>query len=582
MYNDSLSLGNSSGKFAKKFTQNKANFSKHIRVEGYNKDITETYYWFFNFAYYTGKGYVTLKLEDYHHFSENSQFGTGYRQVKGNSIQVFQQNINQLIQLIKVHLMPLLKEVRQADFYHKWISKITENDEKYWALKNKGVSNDNVELKKYKSERDEAISHLKDKWVTEIDGGKLWALNRSATEQGLDYALLPQLFFGTSLEDPLQRKKSLKEQLDEDIYSIDITRDAKEQAAKFMYRYYTWLPSAIKDTQVTFKLKIAALKNIYTQIQMTINFMRPLLMEIARKSEGFESSSFYRGFEMEHPDFVNLLDSSYSYVRTLGMRDYGLKERGQEWIIEDLEFNKYGLFIKPTKNPTILDGPMKGKSGFIIDEKDGKYFFVPASNKNISNDDYKKAKDKAIWIEKEHLKKFPIIELEFAQRRRTELKETPQGMQPTPFMKNKIDFKGYGWNIVEIASYRAKIKDTNLELLETFIDEIKVIREDLEYYVNYFENGSDEIERKEEKKESKNQDEKKADYTMLIGPFQGMYELIRPLIPGFEFSKKSNEIKNKKAGSKLDSIHTKVYISAIEDSWKLYSIYKKTHGLIQY
>ena len=45
------------------------------------------------------------------------------------------------------------------------------------------------------------LNAIKEKWVNEIDGGKLWQHQRSATEQGLDYALLPQMFFGINLDD---------------------------------------------------------------------------------------------------------------------------------------------------------------------------------------------------------------------------------------------------------------------------------------------------------------------------------------------------------------------------------------------
>ena len=66
------------------------NLSKSImdlecNFEGYNEDILESYYWHLHFAYFTGKRYKGLKLEDYHYFSENSQYGANLRQIKGGS-----------------------------------------------------------------------------------------------------------------------------------------------------------------------------------------------------------------------------------------------------------------------------------------------------------------------------------------------------------------------------------------------------------------------------------------------------------------------------------------------------------------
>ena len=77
----------------------------------------------------------------------------------------------------------------------------------------------------------------------------------SLKQQGLDFAMLPQLFLGINLDDPLQREKTIKEQLDEDIYPLDVSYLAKEQVARFMYKFYNWLPTALKDVELTFKLK---------------------------------------------------------------------------------------------------------------------------------------------------------------------------------------------------------------------------------------------------------------------------------------------------------------------------------------
>jgi hypothetical protein len=47
----------------------------YIDFRGFNEDIVESYYWHINFAYFIGKGYQAVKLEDHHYFSENSQYG---------------------------------------------------------------------------------------------------------------------------------------------------------------------------------------------------------------------------------------------------------------------------------------------------------------------------------------------------------------------------------------------------------------------------------------------------------------------------------------------------------------------------
>ena len=289
---------------------------KELQFHGHNKDLVEPYYWNINFPYYTGKGYVPIKIEDHHYFSENSQFGGQIRQVKGGSIRAFQENLQQLIQLIKVHMMPLLKEVKQTEEYKIMIDTIVNNDAIYQKGLEEKKTKEDPDIKKAIEERDEAILHLKDKWVTEVDGGRMYQLGRSQAEQGFDMVLLPQLFFGTKLDNPLNllhgKGMTLKEQLDEYIYKVDITQDAINQVARFQYRFYSWLPTVVREVTTEFRIKIASLKQFYSQLQMYIKFMKPLLLEVARKSEGLEKTSMYYNFEEHNPDFWNLLDSSYS------------------------------------------------------------------------------------------------------------------------------------------------------------------------------------------------------------------------------------------------------------------------------
>jgi hypothetical protein len=367
----------------------------------------------------------------------------------------------------------------------------------------------------------------------------------------------------------------LKEQLDGDIYTIDISKDAKETTARMMYRFYNWLPSAIKDTQTTFRIKVSSLKQMYSTIQMHINFMKPLLMEISKKTEGVNFENIYKGFESEHPDLVSLFDSSFWYVKTLGIKGF---ERG-EYKFDELEFTKYGLFIQRGKD--IIDGKYKGKSGFIAGEENGKYIFYPSDKKDITKEEFNKIKKQL--IEKDDLVKFSCIQLEFNQIRRTEVIQSQQGPQQVPYMKNTIKFKGYAWNMFEIASYRQEIRNKNLELIEGFVSELSEIREDLLYYANYFEGEDGVGEEKDSRannKKNKNQsdDEDEFDSTIFLGPFKGIYEIFKPLIPRVKLPEKEKV----KISSSENFKHKKTRLNSIDDTWKLYSIYKKTHGYMQY
>ena len=230
---------------AKKITYSQTTFEKKFNYSGYNLDIAQAYHFHLNFRYLVLSGFSSIKLEDYHYFSENNNFGANQRQARGGAVRAFQENLNQVVQLIKIHLIPLLKEVKQTEFYKDWIDKISDNDEIVQKLLEKKVGNENEELKKARNERNEAILHIKDRWVSEIDQGKIWQMQKTSQERGLDYVLLPQLFFGINLDDPFAKKHTIKEQLDADVYPVDITTEAKQQVARFIYRFHSWLPTAV-------------------------------------------------------------------------------------------------------------------------------------------------------------------------------------------------------------------------------------------------------------------------------------------------------------------------------------------------
>lgn len=553
MQKDILGFENNKDKISKLAKISDSIIQLELGFDGINQDITEVYFWHLNFPYYTGKGYTTLKLEDHQYFSESSQFGQNFRQVKGGSIRAFQENLQQLVQILKVHLIPLLKEIKESDFYKSWFDKITDNDNLIFTEKKKSKS-DFEKIKKWKKERDEAILHIKDKWVNETDGGNLWRVQKSSQEQGLDFTLTPTLFFGINLPDPFEKIETLKEQLDKYIYSVTISREARNMVAKFAYRFYTWLPTAIRDIQTTYNLKISAAKQFYMQMQMYINFMKPLLIEISKKTESFNIENLYADFETENPNIINLFDCSYSYIKTIGIRKF---ER-DGYKISDLEFLEFGFFIP--KNANFLK-----KEGYIISEDKSNYDFIECK-KDISKSEFMKLEP--IKISKDKLKKFSIMEFNFTQKRRNQNVQTPQGNQMNPYNINRIQYNGYIWNLFEIASYRKKLKVNDLELLESFITELKFVKKDIEKYIINVKSKnipSSEIEKSNQEKK---------DYPLLLGPFKGFYELFSPIV-AFSINKQK-KVTSKKNDFRDDKIQI------ITDIWKVYTVNKKAHRYMQY
>ena len=118
--------------------------------------------------------------------------------------------------------------------------------------------------------------------------------------------------------------------------------------------------------------------------------------------------------------------------------------------------------------------------------------------------------------------------MDFSQKRQTFFQKETQA----PFMLNEILYKGFVWNIVEIASFREQLKIYDLDLLESFIDEISSIKEDLLYYVNNLhKNKKSENQTQKEISHQKNKqkflnknpwgaDEKQAEHNIVINKLE--------------------------------------------------------------
>lgn len=545
-----------------------------LQFGGINKEIAPAYFWMTEFRNYTNKGFKFIKIEDVHHFSETSQFGANIRQIRGGGIRAFQENLNQIIQLIKVHLMPLLKEIKQAHMYKVWFDRILENDEYLFEELEKSESKKDKELiRKYRNERNEAINHLKDKWVSEVDGGKIWQLSRSTQEQGLDMTLLPQLFFGTYLDDPFERKKTLKEQLDDSTYQVDITHDAKVQVARFQYRFYTWLPTAIKDTQTTFNIKLASLRQFYAQIEMHMQFMKPLLQEIIRKGETMHHGNFFSGFGDEDPNMVKLFDTSVTNIRVIGPQ--GIVNG---FSLNDLEFTKYGFYIPKS---ALLGKNKEDDPNYIVTDFDSKGEIYHVREFKGSKEELEKIsklefdKLKETTLEYKYLKPYATPELTFRQERRSEIVQTPQGAQQVPFMVNDVEIKGYIWNFIEIAAYRQKVRSQDIQILESFIQELGAVKDELLAYLNYQEGDPIEqfgIDFSAYKRKSQDKKiDKKESNKVYIPIFDDIINIVK------KSNKNSSSIDGEYKNAK-----EKCENQIIEENWKVYNIYKKINGFIAY
>ncbi len=520
-----------------------------ITFEGFNTDITEPYYWHLQFPLLVNVGYKMLKVEDDHYFSENNKFGVEYRQIKGGAIQAFQNNLTKLIELLKFNLLPALEEVKLAELYYNWFKEIEE------TTKELANEKDEEKRKELIRRRNEAILHLKSKWVTEVDGGRLFEIAKRSEEGGRDFVLVPELFFGTYLEKPLDTK-TIAKQLEEIIMPIEPTEETKRVAKDFLYRFHMWLPSALKETKVTFSLRKNVVRQLYSQVQLMLHFMKPLLKEIAKKQEKLGKENFYEAMDDLDPFLTSILDSSYTHIKLLLIRERNI-------TLDDLKINDSKFKVK--KN-WIERGKAKGKEGIIKGIKEDKYIFI------------EKGSNEEILIERTDLKKYPCMVIDFSQKRYTQIIDTPQGKSLAPYNSNTIEYRGYSWDLYECALFIKSLQLEEIELLEQFAGDLSILKEDLMRYGAEVGKIPEYFEEKPEKPKEKKEKTKKKEENPLLLPFKALYEMF--FIPKniIEILKISKPQQIKEDLSSID--HAKVRV--LEEMWKTYTTFKKSHGFMQY
>ncbi len=549
----------------KKFVCHKLsdNISEHkLNFEGYNTDLSEPYFWHLQFPLLVNTGHKMFKVEETQYFSESSQFGREFRASKGQAIAYFQQNLEKFIQLVKGPIMQAIEELKLAEWYKKWFDEIEETTKK---LK---IEKDEKKIKELKERRDQAIITIKDKWATEVDGGKIFTISKSGEEKGLDFVTLDNLFFGVDIEDPLDTK-TVSEQLERLTVGIQTTETTLRVLKGFLYRFYMWLPTAIKQTKMTYSIRKNSLKQLYSNYQLYMKFLKPLLLEIKKKQEYLDKENFYNSIEELDPFITNLIDTSQSHIKLLLIRYRKINPKR-------LRFTKKGFEVK---KGDIEAGEMKGKEGFIVGSEDGE-------NKEILYKFKEKGKDEIVKINSKDLKKYPCMVIGFTQKRYSRVLKSPQGDYLTPYNINQIHYRSYAWDLYECASFIQKLKIEEVELIENYVQDVKLIKEDLINYISEFEEDlkEEKANNNDEKKEENKKEEKSESFfkdNFLFMPFKGLYELfLEPFSPTYLkdlFKKKSD-----KSSSNRDKEIEPVKVKVVEEMWKTYTIFKKSHKFVQY
>ncbi|NCC71307.1 hypothetical protein EOM09_07030 [bacterium] len=151
---------------------------------------------------------------------------------------------------------------------------------------------------------------------------------------------------------------------------------------------------------------------------------------------------------------------------------------------------------------------------------------------------------------------------------------------PVPVMTNQINYKSYVWNLFEIAIYRERLKEENLDLLSSFIEEISIIKEDLMKYVSKVRTMP--VSETSFKSESKSSNKFSPQDSLILAPFIGFASILSPLLPNFSFSKSKEKIAKGKEMSSRDMHHHTNELKVVEDTWKMYVVHKKAFAYMQY
>lgn len=286
------------------------NSNFNIILEDASLRADKMYFWLLDHVQDVHSPEEIIKTEDSIIFSETSQFGGQYSQIRGGKQQVAQQYLKTISEVMR-GLFPLIYEIKQSDE----LIAMYEAANKYGELSllvNK-KENKNSEFNKKMESYFAAERVLRDKWASEVDGGKLFTFSKPQSQQGPGYVLLPHWFFSTKIRNPKDDEswpEVIKEKIDKMLEDKNVNNEIGNVLSNFFMRFKMWQNESFNQLLATREVKVAYLRQQYANIKLYIEWLKPMLKTIKYMTNRHGRSDAYKDRPDLDPNLLLGLDTT--------------------------------------------------------------------------------------------------------------------------------------------------------------------------------------------------------------------------------------------------------------------------------
>lgn len=317
-----------------------------IEYEAENYNVEEMYYWIIGHLHYDFGMTDVVKIIDTHaHSAGSALFGDLQARLGAQQSNV-SNYMGMMGRLIK-DLFGLVRELRQLEERLGYYV-VTEGmlpGQKEVTIDGKKVTAEEFGKLKFDPDRkNSAEASLKDVWITLVEGGSQNPSSVFGMAQKVGFTILPDLFFAAG---PMK-----KEQVDKYIDGLEFNDSVKGALRRKLFQFLIWKEETYKELYNKRSFQIRYLRQHYEVIKMYMEWIKPYLRNIQRLNQN-ES-------RMEEDAFlIHSFDASVSEIevalckpdkiKTCDLDEYKVGEAGSEKIYKkgDIirEESTYGVVL---------------------------------------------------------------------------------------------------------------------------------------------------------------------------------------------------------------------------------------------
>ncbi|MBR9676801.1 hypothetical protein GOV04_01555 [Candidatus Woesearchaeota archaeon] len=296
-------------KVVTRFPDSKGNYYRLV-FESYTHSVEESYYWILNHLKEDLGFTLQEKVIDTFTASEQSAFWGASAQ----RLSLQQQNAQNYLRTISEMLngvYQLVREIRNIDInlsYYADVQKAIEEEKKLGRNKiSKGLLD----------KRNDAEIVLKDKWVTQVEGGTKSPTSVLGLSQQVGFATLPDLFYKThvnSKEDIGSRMDKLAKD-----FNPSVLRVLREKLREF----FEWKEHTQKELEVRKNFQVKYLRQMFNSVRLYAQWARPYMKHANRLSS--------KDRMIEDPSLIAAFDGALIEIETLCMKKFSEKTANKDF-----------------------------------------------------------------------------------------------------------------------------------------------------------------------------------------------------------------------------------------------------------